>query len=176
MKINIRTETEKDYNAIFDLIKQAFETEPHSDHSEQFLVERLRKSDAFIPELSLVAEYENQVVGFILLTKIYIKNETQVFEALALAPVAVLPAFQGKSIGRQLIKYAHEKAKILGFKIIILVGHEHYYPRFGYELTSKYDIRLPFEVPKPNAMVLALETNALNNVNGMVEYATAFFE
>jgi predicted N-acetyltransferase YhbS len=176
MKIHIRTETSNDYSTVFNLVGKAFANEPYSDQQEQFLVERLRKSNAFIPELSLVAEVDKQIVGFILLTKIQIKNTTQSTEALALAPVAVLPNFQGQGIGGQLIEFAHQKAKALGFKIIVLVGHEHYYPRFGYKQTEKYGIHLPFEVPAPNAMILALEDGVLDDVNGMVVYAKAFFE
>lgn len=176
MKIYIRKEMPKDYPMVFELVAKAFASMPYSDHREQFLVERLRKSEAFIPELSLVAEVNGEIVGFILLTKIYIKNEHQSFEALALAPVAVLPNLQGKGIGRQLIEFAHKRAKALGFKIIVLVGHEDYYPRFGYQLTQNYRIQFPFEVPAPNAMILALESGALNNVNGMIEYDKAFFE
>ena len=58
MTINIRQETVADYTAVFDLIMQAFKDEILSDKREQFLVERLRKSDAFLPELSIVAEIE----------------------------------------------------------------------------------------------------------------------
>ena len=55
MRITIRQEVTSDFAAVFDLIAEAFSTELLSDHQEQFLVERLRRSNAFIPELSLVA-------------------------------------------------------------------------------------------------------------------------
>src|SRR5690606_27494985 len=72
MDVNIRTEADKDFKAVFDMIKNAFKNEEYSDHQEHCLVERLRKSDAFVPELSLVAEINNEIVGYILLTKIKI--------------------------------------------------------------------------------------------------------
>ena len=75
MEIAIRQEESKDFKAVFYLIEEAFKTEKLSDHKEQFLVERLRKSDAFIPELSLIAEIDNKIVGYILLTKLKIKNK-----------------------------------------------------------------------------------------------------
>ena len=59
----------------FELIRLAFfENEEMSDHKEQFLVERLRNSDAFVPELSLIAEVDNQIAGYILLTKLRLKT------------------------------------------------------------------------------------------------------
>jgi len=174
--MTIRQETSKDYEKVFNLIKSAFKEADFADHTEQFLVERLRQSDAFIPELSMVAEIEGEVVGHILLTKIKIKNELTMFDSLALAPVSVLPRFQGKGIGGQLILEAHKKAKASGYESIVLLGHEEYYPRFGYEQADKYGIELPFEVPKENCMVIALVENGLAGVRGMVAYPKEFNE
>lgn len=175
MNINIRKEEEKDFKAVFSLVEKAFEKELMSDHKEQELVERLRNSDAFVPELSLVAEIGEQLVGYVLLTKIKIVNEALgEMESLAMAPVAVLPEFQGKGIGGRLIKAAHEKARTLGFGSVILLGHENYYPRFGYEMAKKYGIRLPFEVPDENCMAIELITGALQHAKGVVKYPKEF--
>ncbi len=174
--MRIRQEYSKDYNEVFNVIEQAFKTEKSSDHKEQFLVERLRKSDAFIPELSLVAEIDGKIVGHLLVTKLKIKNETEEFDSLALAPVAVLPEFQGNGIGGKLIVESHKKAKELGHKSIVLLGHENYYPKFGYQRADKYEIELPFEVPKENCMVIELVENGLKGVYGMVEYPKEFNE
>lgn len=174
--MRIRQENNHDFEAVFNLIQKAFQSEPFSDHKEQFLVERLRKSDAFIPELSMVAEIDGKVVGHILLTKLKIKNETNEFESLALAPISVMPEFQGKGIGKELIISSHTKAKELGYKSIVLLGHEKYYPKFGYKQADKYGIELPFEVPKENCMVIALTEKGLHGVNGLVEYPKEFGE
>lgn len=147
-----------------------------SDHKEQFLVERLRKSSAFIPELSLVAEIGNKIVGHILLTKLKIKNDQNEFDSLALAPVSVLQEYQGKGVGKMLIEQAHKEAKRLGYKSIVLLGHEKYYPRFGYQQADKFGIKLPFEVPKENCMVIELMEGGLNGVRGTVEYPKEFNE
>ena len=176
MEIKLRQENEKDYKSVFQLIEKAFEHEEYSDHKEQFLVERLRKSNAFIPELSIVAELENKIIGHILLTKLEIKNDSESFESLALAPVSVLPEFQGKGIGSKLILQSHKTAKDLGYKSIILLGHQDYYPRFGYELCEKYNIEMPFDVPAENCMVIVLVENGLAGVSGKVVYPPAFFE
>lgn len=176
MNIIIRQEQPSDFNAVFNLIEKAFKSEEFSDHQEQFLVERLRKSETFIPELSLVAETNNQIIGHILLTKIKIKNESETFTSLALAPVSVLPEYQGKGIGKKLIETIHQKAKALGYQSIILLGHETYYPKFGYKIAEDFNIRLPFKVPKENCMAIELTENALANVSGVVEYPKEFFE
>ena len=62
----------------------------------------------------------------------------------------VHPDFQGQGIGGALIREAHEIARRLGHGSVVLLGHEGYYPRFGYEMCRDYGIRLPFEVPDEN--------------------------
>ena len=176
MKVDINQEMESDFDAIFALIKKAFATEAMSDHREQHLVNRLRKSDAYIPELALVAKVNNELVGHILLTKLIIKNKTGQYDSLALAPVSVLPEFQGRGIGGKLIKEAHERAKQLGHKSIVLLGHDKYYPRFGYQQANNFGIELPFDVPKENCMAIELFENGLKDVSGTVVYPKAFFE
>lgn len=176
MKINIRQESKKDHKIVFNIIECAFRNEKNSDHKEQHLVNRLRDSSAFIPELSLVAEANDQVLGHILLTKIKIINKEQEFDSLALAPVSVLPEFQNKGIGGKLIEAVHLKAKQLGYRSIIVLGHEKYYPKFGYKLLEQFGISLPFEVPKENALGIELVKNGLDGVNGIVRYPSAFNE
>lgn len=174
MKIKIRQEKQSDFNEVFDLIKKAFITEKYKEPEEQLLVKRLRKSNAFIPELSLVAEVENKIVGHILLTKLKIKNGQEEFGSLALAPVSVIPEYQGNGIGGQLIKNAHKIAIELGYESVVLLGHENYYPRFGYKQADTFGIELPFDVPKENCMAIELVHGGLKNVSGTVEYPKEF--
>ncbi len=174
MNIDVQQEKKTDEAFVFEIIKEAFQDEEYSDQQEHFLVERLRKSDAFIPQLSLIARFENQIIGHILMTKIKIKNQGNTYDSLALAPVSVLPKFQGKGVGTQLIKEAHKKAKELGFDSIILLGHKDYYPKFGYKQAHTFDIELPFEVPKENCMAIELTKGALKNISGVVEYPKEF--
>ncbi|HRB70738.1 MAG: N-acetyltransferase [Flavobacterium sp.] len=177
MPLEIRKEDKNDFEAVSNLIENAFKNVVFSDHQEQFLVERLRNSDAFVPELALVGILERKIVGYILLTKIVIKAEEGTeTTSLALAPVAVLQDFQGKGIGGQLIREGHRIATEMGFGSVILLGHEKYYPKFGYQMTSQYGIRLPFDVPPENCMVIELIPGALKDVSGVVVYPKAFFE
>ena len=174
--MNIRQESAEDHKYVFDLIEAAFRDMELSDHKEHFLVERLRKSDAFIPELSLVAEEDEKIIGHIILTKISIVDEDIKHTSLALAPVSVLPSHQSKGVGSALIRKAHDIANHLGYNSIILVGHPDYYPRFGYVPISSYSITLPFEVPPEASMIKILNTDDFVGIKGQVEYSKAFFE
>ncbi len=65
MCVIVRQEQYADRPFVNDLIKAAFEKVRESDHREHFLVERLRQSDAFIPQLSLVAETcDKRIIGY----------------------------------------------------------------------------------------------------------------
>ncbi len=170
----IRKEEPKDYAYLRALLNSAFASDPSQSSSEYVLVEHLRQSPHFIDELALVAELNGQVVGYILLSEVLIKNENESFVSLALAPMAVLPDHQGRGIGSELIRQAHIKALRLGYRSIVLIGHEKYYPRFGYKRARDFNISFPFDVPDPNAMVLELQRGALKDIRGKVVYPDAF--
>ena len=139
----IRQETEKDREIVRSLVKESFARAQHSDGDEHNLVERLRGSEAFIPELSLVAVLNNEVGGYILFTKLEVGKTTQ----LALAPLAVAPGFQKQGIGSILVKTGHKKASEMGFEYSILLGDPGYYSRFGYRPSDEFNIKCPFDVP-----------------------------
>jgi predicted N-acetyltransferase YhbS len=179
MDIIIKQEQVKDYVSTEKVVKYAFAHAEYSDKNEHHLVSRLRNSNAFIPELSLVAMEQdtNQIVGHILLSKIKIMNDNQVVaESLALAPVSVLPAYQNKGIGRQLILEALSKAKEMEEGSVIVLGHPEYYPKFGFKKASTWGIKSPFEVPDEAFMAIELRENSLEQVSGVVEYSSVFFE
>lgn len=167
----IRQEQKGDHKQIYNVVKKAFQNAEHTDGDEHNLVERLREAKEFVPELSLVAELEGKIIGHILFTEIKIGDKI----ALALAPVSIVPKYQSKGIGSKLIFKGHEIAKNLGYGAVVLLGHEKYYPRFGYVKASNYDIKAPFEVPDENFMVLELKGNALSETKGVVEYSPKFF-
>jgi predicted N-acetyltransferase YhbS len=178
MNIAIKEEISEYRKVTEKVIKSAFVNMEFSDKREHELVSRIRKSEAFISKLSLVAinEDNNEIVGHILLSKIKISNDNQLEESLALAPVSVLPEYQNKGVGRLLILEALKIAKDLGYNSVVVMGHPKYYPKFGFEKASSWGIKAPFEVPEEAFMALELQENALENVSGVVEYPSVFFE
>lgn len=167
--LEIRQENKRDYNEVYSLVRSAFESAEQSDGNEHDLVVNLRKSDSFIPELSLVAIIENKIVGYILFTKIKIGNYTE----LALAPLAVLPKYQKQGIGKRLIEEGHKIAKKLGYHYSIVLGNEKYYSKFGYIPAKRYSIEAPFEVPNEKFMAIKLNNSDVE-IKGTVKYAEEF--
>ncbi|MBJ8051020.1 N-acetyltransferase [Bacillus cereus] len=171
--IKIRQEQQNDYSKTEEVVKEAFLNEEFSDKTEHELVSRIRKCDAFIPELSLVA-VDEEIVGHIMLSKITIEQDGTTVDSLALAPVSIAPDHQKKGIGGKLIVAALEKAKELGYGSVVVLGHPEYYPKFGFERASKWNVRAPFDLPDEVFMAMELRLNALQDVEGVVQYSEAF--
>ncbi len=165
----IRKEEAKDYEAVYSLVKAAFSSAEHSDGNEHDLVNALRKSDAFIPDLSLVAEIDGKIAGHIMFTAANIGSDT----VLALAPLSVHPQYQRKGIGSGLIKEGHKIAAELGYGYSVVLGSEKYYPKAGYLSAFKFGIMPPFDVPSKNFMVCKIKKDA-PRVSGVIKYAKEF--
>ena len=167
--MNIRQETAEDREAVYEVVRNAFLSAEHADGNEQDLVEALRTSSAFVPELSLVTEEEGAIVGHVLFTKIRIGETTH----LALAPLSVTPDRQRRGIGSALVREGHRIARGLGFDYSVVLGSDRYYPRFGYAPASRLGIKPPFEVPDEMFMACALRDDA-PEISGTVAYAPEF--
>ena len=167
--MHLRRETAMDYEAVYCVVKRAFERAEHADGTEQDLVNALRKGDAFIPELSLVAEADGKIVGHILFTKATVNAKP----VLALAPLSVLPEYQRKGIGKALIREGHTIAKGLGYTHSIVLGSEKYYSKAGYVPAETFGIKAPFGVPSKNFMAYQIaQTDA--EIRGIIKYAPEF--
>lgn len=165
----IRQEEARDHSTVYFLVKRAFETAEHADGNEHELVNALRKSRAYIPGLSLVAEMDGKLVGHILFTK----AEAGDAAVLALAPLSVLPEYQRRGVGTALIREGHRIANELGYGYSIVLGSETYYPRAGYLPADTFGIKAPFDVPRENFMACKLSEDA-PAVHGTVRYAKEF--
>ena len=167
--MNIRKEEPKDYTEIYTLVKAAFDSAEHADGNEQDMVNALRKGDSYIRELSLVAEENGKIVGNIMFMIANLGAET----VLALAPLSVLPEYQRKGVGTELIKEGHRIAQRLGYGCSVVLGSEKYYSRFGYAPAAAFGIIPPFDVPDENFMVYKIRENT-PCIRGVIEYAEAF--
>ena len=168
--MKIRQEQPSDYGMVYQVVKEAFAVADYSDGNEQNLVARLRKSESFIPELSLVAIDDDKIVGHILFTRAFVGGD----EVLALAPLSVLPEYRNRGIGLSLIGQGHRVAAGLGYRYSVVLGHSGYYPKAGYVPASRYGIRAPFVVEDANFMAARLGDNVDGKIDGVMEYDKAF--
>jgi putative acetyltransferase len=160
----IRDAEPRDYAAIRAVLRHAFPTAEEAD-----LVERLRADGDVLVEL--VEASDIAIQGHILYSPLAIERGDATLAAAALAPVAVLPAFQARGIGGALIRAGNARCAALGLAAIVVVGHRAYYPRFGFSAAAAESLDAPFS--GPHFMALELRPGALEG-GGRVRYAKAF--
>ena len=144
--------------------------------NEAVLVEKLRHNKKYNSNLSIVAEYNERVIGHILFFPILIRTQDTEIESLALAPLSVSPEFQKMGVGRRLIEDGLRKAREMGYTSVIVLGHPEYYSKFGFVPARKWGISAPFEVSDDAFMGIELQADALLNASGVVEYPEEFLE
>ncbi len=167
--LTIRPETPEDIDSIGYVNEQAFGQENESE-----LIEKLRNRGVLT--ISLVALQDGEIAGHIAFSPVVIESGLSSFEAIALAPMAVLPAYQRQGIGGQLVRAGLEECRRLGHGIIVLVGHPDYYPRFGFVPARPKDTECELEVPEEAWMILELREGALAGRRGTVRFQPEFKE
>ena len=168
--LDIRPETPQDAAIIRNLNLEAFE-----DSTEADLVDKLRSRQGYT--LSLVATDEDKILGHILFSPVSIESPDGSFGALGLGPMAVLPPQQGKGVGSQMVTAGLRECWRTGHKIVLVLGHADYYPRFGFVPASRYGIKSEYDgVPDEAFMVLELESGTLAGRGGVVKYQPEFSE
>ena len=172
----IRPEEEKDYRAVEELTREAFWDLYHPGCCEHLIVHKIRTVPAFVKELSYVACDGQTVIGNIIYSRAkVVDGQDQAFEVLCMGPIGVLPAFQKKGVGSELMHCTIEKARALGFKAIILFGNPAYYQRFGFVNAQKYGITTPTGENFDAFMALELFEGALEGIGGKF-YGDPVFE
>ena len=161
----IRPEVPTDYDAIREVNRLAFGGE-----EEARLVDALR--DFGYLRASLVAEEGGRVLGHILFGDLPIVTAGGTVDALALAPMAVIPARQRRGIGSLLVREGLRVCGEVGHRIVVVLGHPEFYPRFGFSAKLAEPLKSPYSGPA--FMAVELVPNALEGIEGEVRYPPPF--
>jgi putative acetyltransferase len=165
----IRHEQSSDREQVRKVNEAAFGRSDEAD-----LIDRLRAEGAIL--LSLVAEYvaepDREIIGHILFSRMMVDTKQGPVAAVSLAPMAVLPRQQGQTVGSQLVRRGLAELRDRGERIVIVLGHKDYYPRFGFSPEKARYLTSPF--PPEAFMALELSDGALAGVHGAVRYSPAF--
>jgi putative acetyltransferase len=161
----IRDEQPRDREQVRKVNEAAFGRSDEAD-----LIDRLRVEGAVL--LSLVAEFDGQIIGHILFSRMTVETAQGSVAAVSLAPMAVQPDHQGRKIGSQLVGRGLAQLRDRGERIVIVLGHQHYYPRFGFSSEKARYLASPF--PPEAFMALELSDGALTGIHGAVRYPSAF--
>lgn len=160
----IRPEQPADAFAITQLTEAAFADEPHSTHTEQFIINALRRNSQLT--VSLVALEAGQLGGHVAISPVAVSSGAAGWYGLG--PISVAPARQQQGIGSQLMRAALTALQQTGAQGCVVLGEPAYYGRFGFKAVST--LVLP-EVPSAYFQALAFDS-ALPS--GTVCYHEAF--
>jgi putative acetyltransferase len=138
----IRPETEADHAAIRRINDEAF-----GDPIDAKLVDAIRASDRFVPELSLVAVSEGQSLGHVISSYVDLVPGTR--RVLQIGPLAVLPSHQRRGIGAALMQETIRIADERGEPLLLIEGNPAYYERFGFTRADEHGIDAPPEALAP---------------------------
>ena len=166
MTLGTRPEADEDRKAVWSLNRAAFESDDEAN-----LVDALR--DGGYVEVSLVAEVDGEIVGHILYSRITTSTKARTVDVLSLAPMAVLPSHQRQGIGSQLIEVGLAACRERGHKIVVVLGHPEFYPRFGFSAELARPLESPFGGGEA-WMAKELVPGVLSGVEGRIEYPPPF--
>jgi putative acetyltransferase len=151
----IRCETERDADVIRTITSAAFAPSrpPNQVVPEARLIDELRPGPAWLPALSLVAVTPTgEVIGHVLGTRGHVGQDPVV----ALGPLSVRPDRQQNGVGSALMHAILGAADALGEPLVALLGDPAYYRRFGFELSTVYQITPPRPEWQPHFQVRVL--------------------
>ena len=181
-KITIRPEQHKDYKEIVSLILRSFrEGTDYSDGTDIIaLVEEIRDSEYYIPELSFVAELDGKIAGHFLFSRFPLSPAKEGghsgaagTEIVMLAPVSVHADYFRRGVGTAMLNMGIEKVKEMGFKGITVEGNFRFYNKVGFRTSSEYNIfpTSGFPLEEPRCM-MCRETykGSLDGIRGFVVY------
>ena len=167
--ISIRHEKPEDTLLVYSVLERTFKRD-----AEAKLAEKLRRACA--DHLSLVADDNGTIVGHIMFTPVLIQNN-KVIQGMGLAPMAVLPSRQRRGIGTLLVQSGLQILKEKGSPFVIVLGYPDYYPRFGFQPASRFNIKSQWDdVPDEAFMILVLDDEAMRNVSGIASFRKEFDE
>jgi putative acetyltransferase len=160
----LRLEDTHDRQAIDAICEAAF-----GGTSEAGLVRSLERDGDLI--LSVLA-YDREPVGHIAYSPLTLE-QTPLVRACALAPLAVLPAFQKQGLGTALVRHSLQRLTDAGYDLVVVLGEPFYYGRFGFDPALAARLKTPYDGPYLQALALS---DAGRGAHGPARYARAFAE
>ena len=144
--MNIRFAQETDLDSILKVIKTAFSDEENKVIMN--LVQELSKETASPSIKSLVAEVDNQVIGYVSFSPIFLKSGSSI-SGYILAPLAVSTEHQKQGVGSNLINAGIDMLTKDGVGVLLVYGDPAYYGRFGFKEEIGHSFLPPYTLQYP---------------------------
>jgi putative acetyltransferase len=143
----VRAETPDDHETIRRIVDEAF-----GDTITSAIVDAIRVSDRFVPELSFVAVSEGQSLGHVISSYVDVVPGSR--RVLQVGPLAVVPSHQRRGIGTALMRQTIRIADERGEPLLLIEGNPAYYGRFGFVRADEHGIEMPPESHGPQFFML----------------------
>lgn len=137
---------------------------------EANLVEELRASGDV--RIEWVAEVSGEVIGQILFGRLLILGPADAREILFLAPVSVLPEWQGRGVGSDLLRRGLAVCRQQGELAVIVLGDPKFCGQFGFDAGLVAHLESVYAGPYLQGLEFVPET--LSRAQGRLVYPTAF--
>lgn len=161
--VRIRNELPDDYRKVEELTKRAFWNVNFPGCNEHYLAHILRTKDDFLPELDFVIEADNRIIGSIMYVKSMLVDENGCEKTiLTFGPFSILPEYQRRGYGKQLLEHSFNKAAELGYEAIVIFGNPENYISSGFKSCKRYNVSLDGEIYPVPLLVKELKEGALN--------------
>lgn len=141
-RIIIRPETEADFRAVENLVREAFWNVYRPGCLEHYVIHVLRDDPAFVRELDFVMEKDGRIIGQNMFMRTHIDaDDGRTIDVLTMGPIGIAPERKRQGYGKKLLDYSLEKAKALGFGAVLFEGNIGFYGKSGFDYARNFGIR-----------------------------------
>ncbi|MBE7003674.1 MAG: N-acetyltransferase [Ruminococcaceae bacterium] len=140
--IVIRKETENDFRAVENLVRESFWNVYRPGCQEHYVLRRFRCDPAFVPELDYVMEKDGQLIGQNIFVRAAIHGDDgRDIPIMAMGPICIAPEYKRQGYGKQLLDFTLEKAAALGCGAVCFEGNIGFYGKSGFTFASEFGVR-----------------------------------
>lgn len=177
--MQIRNEQPNDFREVENLTREAFWNVYRPGCTEHFVLKKYRDNNNFIPELDLVMEEDNKIIGHVMFSKAkIIKTDGSILPAWTFGPISIHPNYKRKGYGIKLLRYSIEKAKEYGVKLLCMEGNIDFYKHAGFVLASTLNIHYhgePITSEVPYFLAKELHPGYLEGIEGTYYTPEGYF-
>ena len=177
--IMIRRETESDFRAVENLVRESFWNVYRPGCYEHYVIHVLRDDPAFVKELDFVMEKDGRLIGQNMFMKTVIEaDDGRVIPVLTMGPIGIIPDLKRKGYGKRLLDYSLEKAAELGYGAVLFEGNIRFYGKCGFDYASRFGIRyhdLPEDADASFFLCRELIPGYLDSVTGVYQTPKGYY-
>ena len=175
----IRLDTEEDYRAVENLVRESFWNVYRPGCSEHYVIHVLRDDPAFVKDLDFVMEKDGKIIGQNMFMKTIIEaDDGRTIPVLTMGPIGITPELKRKGYGKAILDYSLEKATGMGFGAVLFEGNIDFYGKCGFDYASKFGIRyhdLPEDADASFFLCKELIPGYLDDVTGVYQTPQGYY-